>query len=945
MAIGIGNLKFWDETDDRARPEGEQLKRLRKLVEESATPYRAKTAKEQLAEVAKRGKQGLQFGKPPAKKPPTVTNWVEQHLLAVKKAQKAAQPAKQEPQGFGSGHWIGKAQQFERKMQAQNPNNRWEQNKVKNQAIDKQKTLIGIERERGSKNLIKGESIVAKSKLPGLLGETAAQKKNRDETNVRSGIGQAVERTVDPSRPQSDDFLKKMVAQVNSSDAHNRSTGYSAADDIKTATQNVQRAKLAQAGSADEVRSMIGMSASDMSDDVVKTLQQIRQVYPELSAKAASQFALAYAAKDKAGIEAVLKDIRAIPDKSILTEAIGDVPVEVTQKGVEQKVLNLLGQANLDVTPQNIGRVLNVKNEYGENYFSTGERRMIKGLVGVNTQLETEDVQRLAAEEGAQRNIKGKRNPKRKDKKAQAVDPFLIPLLLSPVTETINPIDPKTGLGGQGATYLENINTKKNNARYRKLDAGQVKIGMLNPQFVLPEKIKGEGHPYWRSIETTDGRGDFIGVPTQDPLQQAVNPRYDPSYGVGGEKVPMTLGQALTQILLEGRTNVRDFAPGELIQVEGKEGTKYYLPDSSSNTMKGQADQLLDQFIPGRLDSPELGIQVYPTVGNPTQDQLAAGVRSYRVGKNFIYSNKALKDVGDLIEDVTKELTGTAYRPTINEPLAADDWRLKKLQGMLLLETTPKLLGDRAAFPEEVLEILDRYEKKAFEAKSVNSLWKPNKLDVDNLYADIFNPGGSAWSDQYQKWPLAVLRQADWAGDAAMPKWKGQMGLINTLLNRGGSVMPDETSIESRLPAIVMADQIPANSAYSGLAELIQPRLDYLSNAQKQTLSKLARELGPQAIQRASTDPQPINPSTTAEAMGAISGSTNPQDMYSARGYQEQRARVESNPELEILNRAAKGGIASRDKIRKEMEQNFPNLLQRLDAIKRSKFGTSPRRM
>ena len=864
-----------------------------------------------------------------------------QALSANRKAQNAQAAAEKEKKK----PIDPSAENFEKIATAKNPNNRWQENKVQKKALDKQKQLIAIERERGSKNLIKDESIVAKSKLPGLLGETAAQKKNRDETNVRSGMGQAVERTVDPSRPQSDDFLKKMVAQVNSPDARNRSTGYSAADDIRTATQNVQRAKLAQAGSADEVRSMIGMSASDMSDDVVKTLQQIRQVYPELSAKAASQFALAYAAKDKAGVEAVLKDIRAIPDKSILTEAIGDVPVEVTQKGVEQKVLNLLGQANLDVTPQNIGRVLNVKNEYGENYFSTGERRMIKGLVGVNTQLETEDVQRLAAEEGAQRNIKGKRNPKRKDKKAQAVDPFLIPLLLSPVTETIGPIDPNTGLGGQGATYLENINTKKNNARYRKLDAGQVKIGMLNPQFVLPDKIRGEDHPYWRLVESNTGRGDFVGVPTQDPLQQAVNPRYDPSYGVGGEKVPMTLGQALTQILLEGRTNVRDFAPGELIQVEGKEGTKYYLPDSSSNTMKGQADQLLDQFIPGRLDSPELGIQVYPTVGNPTQDQLAAGVRSYRVGKNFIYSNKALKDVGDLIEDVTRELTGTPMRPTINEPLAADDWRMKKLQGMLLLETTPKLLGDRAAFPEEVLEILDRYEKKAFEAKSVNSLWKPRKDDTDRMYSDIFNPGGSVWSDQYQKWPLAVLRQADWAGDAAMPKWKGQMGLINTLLNRGGSVMPDETSIESRLPAIVMADQIPANSAYSGLAELIQPRLDYLSNAQKQTLSKLARELGPQAIQRASTDPQPINPSTTAEAMGAISGSTNPQDMYSARGYQEQRARVENKPELEILNRAAKGGIVTRDKIRKEMEQNFPNLLQRLDAIKRSKFGTSPRRM
>ena len=507
---------------------------------------------------------------------------------------------------------------------------------------------------------------------------------------------------------------------------------------------------------------------------------------------------------------------------------------------------------------------------------------MIKGLVGSNNQFETDEVQQIVAETGAQKRTKGKAIPFRKGEKKQPVDPFLIPLLLSPVTETIGPIDPNTGLGGQGATYLENINTKKNNARYRKLDAGQVKLGMLNPQFVLPSKIKGEEHPYWRLTESNTGRGDFVGVPTQDPLQQAVNPRYDPSYGVGGERVPMTLGQALTQILLEGRTNVRDFAPGELIQVDSEEGMRYYLPDSSFGTTKGRVNELLDQFIPNRLDGVKRGAQVYPTIGNPSQDQLSAGVRSYRVGKNFIYSNKALKEVGDLIEDVTRELTGTPMRPTINEPLAADDWRLKKLQGMLLLETTPKLLGDRAAFPEEVLEILDRYEKKAFEAKSVNSLWKPNKRDTDRLYADIFNPGGSLLSKKYDKFPLSVLREVSWAGESALPKWKGQMGLINTLLNRGGSVTPDETSVESRLPAIVMADQIPANSAYSELGKIVQPGLNYLSNEQKKTLVRLAQELGPEAIQRTATDPQLINPSTTAEAVGAVSGTTNPQTLLGA---------------------------------------------------------------
>ena len=132
---------------------------------------------------------------------------------------------------------------------------------------------------------------------------------------------------------------------------------------------------------------------------------------------------------------------------------------------------------------------------------------------------------------------------------------------------------------------------------------------------------------------------------------------------------------------------------------------EYYLPDSSFGEpyknpkmtyRERRTNDLLNQFIPDRIDGVSPGTQVYPTAGNPTQAQLAAGTRSYRIGKNFIYSNKALKEIGDLIENLTLETTGTAYRPTINEPLAADDWRLKKLQGMLLLDTTPKILGDRS---------------------------------------------------------------------------------------------------------------------------------------------------------------------------------------------------------------------------------------------------------
>ena len=64
MLGGIGNFRFWDDKDDRRRPEGEQLKRLQKLVEESAAPYRGQTAAENLAEVERRGRQGLIFGSP-----------------------------------------------------------------------------------------------------------------------------------------------------------------------------------------------------------------------------------------------------------------------------------------------------------------------------------------------------------------------------------------------------------------------------------------------------------------------------------------------------------------------------------------------------------------------------------------------------------------------------------------------------------------------------------------------------------------------------------------------------------------------------------------------------------------------------------------------------------------------------------------------------------------
>ncbi len=69
MLGGIGNFRFWDDKDDRRRPEGEQLKRLQKLVEESAAPYRGQTAAENLDEVERRGRQGLIFGSPRQQQP------------------------------------------------------------------------------------------------------------------------------------------------------------------------------------------------------------------------------------------------------------------------------------------------------------------------------------------------------------------------------------------------------------------------------------------------------------------------------------------------------------------------------------------------------------------------------------------------------------------------------------------------------------------------------------------------------------------------------------------------------------------------------------------------------------------------------------------------------------------------------------------------------------
>ena len=897
---------------------------------------------------------------------------------AVKKDQ-ARYQQKNAPQGFGATQQKPQGPQdadsfaFEAIKRAKNPQLNVKKNLVQHRYISNKKKQITDIKDQGSRNLKEGEIFTKNNPL---VQEKAAQDKKLNES-LPSGVESTAER-----------ISNSLQRRVTSSDPKQRSWGNVAAQGGLVATQKVKQAALAQAATPEAVNQIAGKS---IPSNVAKEMQEIMKAAPGLSAQDAYRYALRSTENpevsgDLQGLGAkeyfekirnqqaefgdIAQKLENLPERSLVTEAVGDVNVEISQEEVKRRLVgeffNVDGTQKIPVTPANVLAVLEDRNK-----FSAREAAQVKQsdlqpwMSGYLKQSTKEETEQVALGEGKESTYKGKRTAELKEKK-ETIDPFMIPMLMSPVTEATGPINSKTGLGGQGATYLEGLSVDKKDPtqlrRFRKLDAGKVKLAMLNPAYVLPDEIAGTKYRRYNDNESSEGMSKYVGVPTEDPLQQATLPQFDPNRrrGAAGN---MTLGQALTQTLLEGRTPIREFAKGEVIEVQDGKRTRYFLPDKTAfeqGLLKGETNwakspnrnqsytitpdvaaqvtsypssgrrvpdsqgyvpttrnrgfdelddielgvrgqqmrvrNLIDAYMPNRIDAQTpipTGIELFPLYGSAE-----GGMRAYRVGNSFMYSNEAMRAVSDLIEQVTRldpNIEG-AYRPSINEPLARDDWRLKKIQGMALLDTTPKVLADKKLWPKEVLDVYDQMEYELRKRKAVNPNYQMPEAALDWRNSMLFDPGGVAGSQTLKgkklvDYPLGIWRSPNAkslqdflttlpGGDSPQPKWQGQWGMIQKLLNASGGIIPDESNIQSRLPGVVMRDDFGSMGAegrsYEDLAKALDIPLQGLSGQQKERLKVLARQFGPQAL-TSTSDPTPINPSLTAEAVGAISGNTNPQ--------------------------------------------------------------------
>jgi hypothetical protein len=207
----------------------------------------------------------------------------------------------------------------------------------------------------------------------------------------------------------------------------------------------------------------------------------------------------------------------------------------------------------------------------------------------------------------------GKRNAFDRVPGTAPPDPYLVPVLLAPVAETYT--------NRQGELIRQPRTFRPDPASPRKLyDARQVSMALLDPRAPLDPALG-----YLRTIdpqkEVSGLFGAGAGVPTAEALTGTV-------HGMGlredtaarGESVPMTLGQAVQDIIYRHRTPLAEVPNADVVR--GSDGQLF-------NRRTGQA------LFPARKESG------------------GSDSATYRVGRNSEYQNEAFQEFGDLIEAVT----------------------------------------------------------------------------------------------------------------------------------------------------------------------------------------------------------------------------------------------------------------------------------------------------
>lgn len=253
----------------------------------------------------------------------------------------------------------------------------------------------------------------------------------------------------------------------------------------------------------------------------------------------------------------------------------------------------------------------------------------------------------LNAQSGLGRKLSGgRRNPLDKEVRDRPTDPYLVPVLLAPANERY--VD-KTG------TEVRQPRTLSLAPGQRVYDPRQVSLALLDPRATLDPALG-----YLRSDapdQTVSGAYDkAVGAPTIDPSSgPGVGFRAVDDPAVRRESVPMTLGQAVQDIIYRNRTPLVEIPHSQITELEG-----------------------------GRLLHAPTKTEIFPAPGA----QQGPESSTYRYGRNSEYSLEAFKEFGDLIESVTGQ------RVVVNERLR--DPGLQRLQRAALGRSLPEdMIGVR----------------------------------------------------------------------------------------------------------------------------------------------------------------------------------------------------------------------------------------------------------
>lgn len=245
----------------------------------------------------------------------------------------------------------------------------------------------------------------------------------------------------------------------------------------------------------------------------------------------------------------------------------------------------------------------------------------------------------IAATTGYGRKLPGgRRNPNNKNVRERLDTPYLVPALLAAATEAyagrggVTGMQPPTvAIGGQ-----------------RLYDPRKVSLALLDPRAELPADL-GYLRPAAQDKQVSGGFGRDVNVPTLEALAGELHglPARD-DIAATREYVPMTLGQAVQDIIYRNRTPLAEIPHNEVYE--------------------GPSGELIHR---------RTGQKIYRARNQSGGKESA----TYRIGRDSEFSTEAFREFGDLIEQVTGQ------RVVVNEKLR--DPGLQRLQRVALGRALP----------------------------------------------------------------------------------------------------------------------------------------------------------------------------------------------------------------------------------------------------------------